>query len=140
MDENKKAGAIKEIGPEDAFLIFEKWNSEEATVLCSGSFFGWSLSLRGEIAEVSRREVSFALRDDLGVVTLLLDEKDLVFRYGEPKDAPLPVPEEAKDLSALVVSLPLRVTPSVAQLAVEGKLKESPPREKLIFMELPRAK
>jgi hypothetical protein len=136
MNGNKDVGATREICPDDAFLIFEKWHSEKAPVYCNGSFFGCAFNLlRGEMTSVSRDEVSMGSPDGQTVITLRLDCEDLIFRYGEPKDSPFPVPKGAEEVSVLIIGLPLRVLPS---LIVEGELTGVPLREKLFFMELPR--
>jgi hypothetical protein len=136
--ENRNSEAIREISADDAFLIFEKWYSDKAPVDCSGALWGWSLSFLGRVTAATKYEVSIGLPNGQALVTLRLDSEDLCFGYAEPKDAPFPVPEEAKELSALIVSLPYRITPSVASLAARGELIDAPPREKFIFLELPR--
>lgn len=140
MAGSKNTGA-RAITPQDAFLIFDKWYSEKVPIWCVGSFFGWCLSFKGLVIAISPEEVAVGLNERDAILRLRLGWEDLMFLYGEPKDAPIPVPEEAKELSSLVVGLPFRVTPQQAEKLggrSDLRLEEVPKREKLFFMELLR--
>jgi hypothetical protein len=133
----KREAGTQLIDSDGAFLIFEKWYSEGKTVSCSGTLFGWGMQINGKVLSVSRSEIAFGLSEKATIV-LRLDTDGLLFLYGEPKDAPIEIPEEAKNLSALVVTLPLRLTVETFVAARAGTVEDVPRRDALFFIELPR--
>jgi hypothetical protein len=121
---------VIEINPDEAFLVFEKWHSDGVEILCSSTLFGWGLIFRGRVSAISRDEVSLSSSDGGGTLTLPFGGEDFVFGYAESGEAKLP--EGSKDLSGLIVGLPLRLRPSEFVAAVGP-----PVREKLVFIALP---
>jgi hypothetical protein len=124
---------------EEALLMFQKWHTEGTRILCIGSFYGWSLQLQGTVAAISEDEIKFDPLDRPGRIALELDH--LEFEYREPKDAPphirQQVPEYARSLGTLGISLPLRF--SLAQYQHYQQTQQVPEREKFFFMEMPEA-
>jgi hypothetical protein len=121
------------IKPEDAFLLFEKWMSEQTEIACTSEVFGWRASLRGRVVLVTADEASLRSQDGAGVLTVPF--RNLEFAYAERRESRSPKGEDAsRELVTLIANLPLRLRPSA--LAVGAV---PPPREKLIFQELPKS-
>ncbi len=122
-----------ETSPEEVFLLFDKWRSDEKYVLCMSSLFGWGVTLRGRVGALSKEEVSVTVDGTSGLF-LRLKEPDTGFTYMEPREVPSEVkeklPPSVRERSMLGVSLPLRIFPS----AFEGP-RTIPRREKLFFIE-----
>jgi hypothetical protein len=108
----KTATGMLPIDPEGAFLIFDKLATElpKPEVLCAGSFRGWSLLLRGTVAEASRQRITLFSSDGASKISLRLDMPGLAFAYSEPKDLPSPLREEVssggESRSGLVIAFP----------------------------------
>lgn len=127
---------IGPITPEDALLLFRKLESEDSTVLCVGTLWGWRLRMTGKIsASEDGTQVALNLDDKEEGIVLRLDVDDTIFVYSEPGKMPLPqrelVPENARDSACVAVALPLRVPPSMLDRSLEVRR-----RERLFFIEL----
>ena len=92
---------------------------------------------RGKIASASTQEVVLVSADrHSGSISFRLDAEDLLLRYAEPRDMPIlqGLSERDMTLAAIMVGLPLRLRPA----DLRARLLEAPPREMLLFLELPR--
>ncbi|HWZ44352.1 MAG TPA: hypothetical protein VNW97_12810 [Candidatus Saccharimonadales bacterium] len=122
------------ITKEEAVSIFSKLQSDESTVLCLGTLWGWNLLFRGTITSVSGFAVHLSSLDESAGIDLRLDLPDMGLEYGEPKDMPPPlrdtVPERSRDAATVFISLPLRVPLSF----LSGPLRV-PERETLMIIE-----
>jgi hypothetical protein len=104
---SERGVTVIESKPEEAFLMFEKWQSEGAELLCTSRLIGWAFVLRGKVLGLSRAEVSVGVKD-CWVIKIEFGTDDLVFGYsGEGRDA-------------LVLALPSRFFRS----ELEGTVRE----------------
>jgi hypothetical protein len=113
------------IKPEEAWLLFDKWHTEASPLLCIGLRFDVSFVLQGTIVLLSRQELTVTGLEKGASITLGL-EQDLEFEYREPKDVPVPAPNNT--VATLAVHLPLRVTLPLPLVV--------PKRETIFFLEL----
>jgi hypothetical protein len=97
---------------EEAFLMFEKWFSDEGAVECFGTLFGWGLKLNGKVLSVSRDEVTVGLKDK-AVIVLRLDVPGLQFIYGEIREESPDSPGEMKEIVGFLVGFPRRTSAGV---------------------------
>src|SRR5438128_7604785 len=75
---------------EEAFLIFDKLHTDQATVFCTGRLWGWTVALRGKVVSATREEVIIVSDDRRsGSLSLQLDMDDLLIRYSEPREVPI---------------------------------------------------
>jgi len=119
---------VSVIAPEEARLVFSKWNSEGVGVYCLGEFSTWSVVLQGRVTSVTGMKVRIDSFDRRGALTLDLLETDGI-EYCDFEHAPesirSKVDPQSRDLAAIMVGIPLRVY-------IPGLV-----RDKLFFAELP---
>jgi len=100
------------ITPEEARLVFLKWCDEGAGVYCMGNFSTWSVVLQGRVTSVTEMVVRVDSLDRRGALQLDLEETDGIeycdFEH-TPESIRSKVVPEQRDLSALMVAIPLRV-------------------------------
>jgi hypothetical protein len=135
MSNHKGAqGFLSRMSREDAFLMFEKFKSEDAELWCIGELFGWDFDLTGKVEELSRSRVRLVSLDGKASVSVWLDRDDLSFWYTEPSAFPSEVvkaiPKDARDAAFIGVLLPLEV-----RFSPPGE-EELVKRDKLLFAEL----
>ncbi len=115
------------ISPEEAFLIFDKWSSEKATLDVSGKLIGWSFEARCLCSVFPDGMIRATSLEGRAIFEFNFGIKDTGFEYAEPITRDIP----GIVVSGLSVALPLRVSLD----AISDPLGV-PPREHLFFFEL----
>lgn len=125
------SGFLTPITRGEAFLIFEKLKSSDATVWCGGDLFGWGFTLKGKVEDLSASLVTLVSLDGEASVSVWLDRDDLSFWYSEPSAFPEAIRNSLPADSVFIgVTLPLEVR--FRGPGGEDVLK----RDKLFFAEL----
>jgi hypothetical protein len=129
---------MQSISLDETMLVFDKWKTDRAKVLCTGHCWGWEVILHGYIIEVSTERIIIQTAEKNGTLGIQLALNDLNFFYAEPREMPAENLENVSDAdrmrSVIGVALPLRVVPALINTYT---LDNPPPREKLFFCELP---
>ena len=123
---------MRTIRREEAFLVFDKFRSENARVYCQATCIGWYTSVIGKITRLTEIQIDFKSEDGNATFGLRLDMDDTTFHYMEPRELPVElrrsVPEGDQNRSVIGIGLPLRF-PAVSQSG-----KGTPPTRENIFI------
>jgi hypothetical protein len=137
-DANSKIDSAKHgsITREEAYLILDGLRRNNARVYCQATCIGWYTGIIGVISGLNENELHFRSDDGNSTFGLSLGMDDTSFFYFEPREMPeellRTVPRGEEQRSVVGIALPLRV-PLIHNYG-EGN---PPPREKILFHELP---
>jgi len=94
---------------EDAIPILNKWKADSSEIAVAAEDLRWHLRLRGRVSKISfspkKRTGVILLKGESGALRLTLT--DALFKYQEPREAPLSIREEAE--AEVVCSLSIRL-------------------------------
>jgi hypothetical protein len=106
---------------EEAVLLFNKWSSEGATVLCTSESLEGQYKIAGTVSRTSETEFAISSAGQMFIVSI--GTPGATFAYAEAREV---VSVPGLEASALVVSIP-----AIPSQPARG-------RERLIFIEIPK--